>query len=80
MAQVILVSVVAKYSPTNITVTATLSTRAVLTTETGSSPARCVTAPLRSVTGCAFIPFMCTRSTVHTSAQNVASAFLSLPA
>lgn len=80
MAQAILAIVVVKYSPTNITATATLNTRAVLIMETGNSPVRCVTALLRSVTGYVFIFFTCTRNTVLISAQNAGRASPSRPA
>ena len=39
------------------------------TTETGSSPARCVTAPLTSETGYAFTFFTCMKITVLTNAM-----------
>ena len=64
--QAILVNHVAKYLPTNITLIDTGNTRAALTTDTGSSPAHCVTAPLTSETGYAFISFTCMTITALT--------------
>lgn len=67
----ILVSPVEKYSPTNTTSFATRNTRAALTTETGSSPAKCVTAHLIRETACAFTYFMCMITTDLTNARCV---------
>ena len=73
------VNAVVKCLPTNITETATLNTRAVLIMETGSSPVRCVTAPLTSGIASVSTFFTCTRNTALTSAQCVVNASLSHP-
>ena len=65
----ILVSPVEKCSPTSTTSFATRNTRAALTTETGSSPAKFVTAHLIRETAYVFTSFMCTITTDLTNAR-----------
>ena len=66
---VILVSPVEKCSPTSTTSFATRNTRAALTTETGSSLAKCVTAHLIRETAYVFTSFMCMITTDLTNAR-----------
>ena len=65
----ILVSPVEKCSPTSTTSFATRNTHAALTTETGSSPAKCVTAHLIRETAYVFTSFMCMITTDLTNAR-----------
>ena len=71
---------VASCLPTNTTVTAILNIRAVLTQETVSSLAPCVTALLTSGIVCEYTCCTCTRNTALTSARCVGNASHNHPA
>ena len=71
----ILASPVVKCSPTSTTLFATRNTRAALTTETGSSPAKCVTAHLIRETAYVFTSFMCMITTGLTNARYARKRF-----
>ena len=72
--QAILVHLVVKFSPTNTTVTATLNTRTVLTTETASFPAHSVSAPMTNESDCVYTFFTCMKIIALTSVPSAGKA------